>query len=86
MPLKMSEGFKLYFSKAAIANMIKAGGIFPLFAAIPALIAAGKAVALGAAGGLGATAVKSIADSFEPKKGRGYKNRKGYGLRIPGTV
>ena len=66
--LKNKRGVPIVFSKAAIANMIKSGGIFPLIPAIPALIAAGKAVALGAAGFLGATAVKSIADSYEPKK------------------
>ena len=66
--------------------MIKSGGIFPLFTAIPALVAAAapaiaKSVAVGA---LGAKAAQSIADSYEPKKGQGYK-KKGKGLRLPGT-
>ena len=62
--------------------MITSGSIFPLFAAIPGLIAAAapavaKAVTLGAAGALGTKAAQSIAESYEPKKGRGYKKGKG---------
>ena len=80
--------------------MIKSGSIFPLLAAIPVLISARKAAALWAAGALDAKAVHNFAQSYEPKKGRGYKKKekglrlpgtphswyKGSGLRIPGTV
>jgi hypothetical protein len=86
---KDKKGVQITLSAAAIKNMIKTGGIFPLFAALPALVAAAapavaKAAALGVVGGLGTKAVQSIAESYEPKKGRGYK-KKGKGLRLPGT-
>ena len=61
--LKNKRGVQITFSKAAIANMIKAGGIFPLLAAIPALItvavpAVAKAAALGAVGTAAGMALK----------------------------
>ena len=53
--LKNQRGVQIVFSKAALASMLKSGGIFPLLAAITALIAAAapavaKAAALGAVG------------------------------------
>ena len=80
--LKNRQGVQIVFSKAAIANMIKSGGIFPLFAAIPALIAVAapgiaKAAALGAVGTAAGMALKKAT-------GQGYK-KKGKGLRLPGT-
>jgi hypothetical protein len=80
--MKNKRGVQIVFSKAAIANMIKSGGIFPLLAAIPALIAAAapavaKAAALGAIGTAAGIALKKAT-------GQGYK-KKGKGLRLPGT-
>ena len=69
--MKKQRGVQIVFSKAAIANMIKSGGIFPLLAAIPALIAAAapavaKAAALGAVGTAAGMALKKAT-------GQGYK-------------
>jgi len=71
--MKNSKGVRIDFSKAAIAHMIKSGGIFPLLAAIPALIAAAapavaKAAALGAVGTAAGMALKKAA-------GQGYKKK-----------
>jgi hypothetical protein len=79
--VKKHRGVQIDFSKAAIANMIKSGGIFPLLAAIPALIAAAapvaaKAAAVGAIGTAAGIATKKIL-------GQGYK--KG-GLFNPGIL
>jgi len=79
--LKNKRGVQITFSMSAIASMIKSGGIFPLLAAIPALIAAdapavAKAAALGAVGTAAGMALKKAT-------GQGYK--KGRGLRLPGT-
>ena len=95
---KNKRGVQIDFSKAAIANMIKSGGIFPLFAAIPALIAAAapaiaKAAALGAVGTAAGIALKKATGQGHKKKGRGLRlpgtphtEYKGSGLRIPGTA
>ncbi len=77
--LKNKRGVQIDFSKAAIASMIKSGGIFPLLAAIPALIAAAapavaKAAALGAVGTAAGMALKKAT-------GNGYKKRKGLKTR-----
>ena len=77
--LKNKRGVQITFSKAAVANMIKSGGIFPLLAAIPALIAAAapavaKAVALGAVGtAAGMVLKKATGQGY--KKGKGSSNR-----------
>ena len=73
-PLKNKGGVQIAFSAAAINNMIKTGGIFPLLAAISALIAAAapavaKAAALGAVGTAAGMALKKAT-------GQGYKKRK----------
>ena len=73
--LKAGKGTRIDFSKAAIAHMIKSGGIFPLFAAIPALIAAAapaiaKAAALGAVGTAAGMALKKATGQGYKKKGR----------------
>lgn len=61
------RGAEISFSKTQLAAM-KKGGFFPLFAAIvPALIAAGKAAALGASAAAGGAALKKVL-------GRGQKN------------
>lgn len=80
--LVSQTGVQLEFSPSAIKDMIKSGGIFPLLAAIPALIAAAapavaKAAALGAVGTAAGMALKKAT-------GKGYK-KKGRGLRLPGT-
>jgi hypothetical protein len=87
--LKKRRGVQIDFSKAAIGNMIKSGGIFPLLAAIPALIAAAapavaKAAALGAVGTAAGMALKKATGGSA--RGSGYK-KKGKGLRLgrPGT-
>jgi len=77
------KGVELKFSKTQLS---KQGGILPfLAAAIPALIAAGKAAALGAAGAAGASGVKAIVDAAQ--KGRGFKilPKRGKGIFLPGT-
>jgi hypothetical protein len=96
--LKNKRGVRIDFSKAAIGSMIKSGGIFPLFAAIPALIAAAapaiaKAAALGAVGTAAGMALKKATGKGYKKKGRGLRLPgtphtwyKGSGLRIPGTA
>ena len=87
--MKNKKGVQIDFSAAAIKNMEKTGGIFPLLAAIPALIAAAapavaKAAALGAVGTAAGMALKKAT-------GQGYKKKKrgravaGKGLRLPGT-
>ena len=95
---KANKGVRIDFSKAAIANMIKFGGIFTLFAAISALIAAAapavaKAAALGAVGTAAGMALKKATGKGYKKKGKGLRLPgtphtwyKGSGLRIPGTV
>ena len=70
---RANKGVQLTFSKATVAHMIKSGGILPLFAMIPGLIAAAapaiaKAAALGAVGTLAGKAVHKIT-------GKGYKKR-----------
>ena len=72
--VKNKRGVQITFSKAAIANMIKSGGIFPLLAAIPAIIAAAapavaKAAALGVVGTAAGMALKKAS-------GQGYKKGK----------
>ncbi len=82
------KGIRLDFSKAAVDNMIKNGGIFPLIpilaAAIgPALAAAGKAAALGAVGTAAGIGLKKAL-------GQGYRKKKGGilppSLMIPGLI
>ena len=77
------KGVQLKFSKTQLS---KQGGFLPfLAAAIPALVAAGKAAALGAAGAAGASGVKAIVDAAQ--KGRGFKilPKRGKGIFLPGT-
>ena len=95
---KANRGVQITFSKATIAHMIKSGGIFPLFAMIPGLIAAAapaiaKAAALGAVGTAAGMALKKATGQGYKKKGKGLRLPgtphswyKGSGLRIPGTV
>jgi hypothetical protein len=92
------KGVQIDFSKAAISNMIKTGGIFPLLGLIPGLIAAAapavaKAAALGAVGTAAGMALKKATGNGYKKKGKGlrlpgtpHSIYKGKGLRIPGTV
>ena len=85
--LKNRRGVQIDFSKAAIANMIKSGGIFPLLAALPALNAAAapavaKAAALGAVGTAAGMALKKATGGSA--RGSGFK-KKGKGLRLPET-
>ena len=73
--MKNKKGVQIVFSKAAIADMIKSGGIFPLLVVIPALIAAAspamaKTSALGAVGTVAGMALKKAT-------GKGYKKGKG---------
>ena len=77
------KGVELKFSKTQLS---KQGGILPfLVAAIPALIAAGKAAALGAAGAAGASGVKAIVDAVQKGKGLKVLPRKtGKGMFLPG--
>jgi len=96
--MKNGKGVRIDFSKAAIASMIKSGGILPLFAMIPGLIAAAapaiaKAAALGAVGTAAGMALKKATGQGYKKKGKGLRLPgtphtwyKGSGLRIPGTV
>ena len=72
--LKHQRGVQITFSAAAINNMTKSGGIFPLLAAIPAMIAAAapavaKAAALGAVGTAAGMALKKAT-------GHGYKKKR----------
>lgn len=84
--MKNKKGVQIDFSAAAIKDMEKTGGIFPLLAAIPALIAAAapavaKAAALGAVGTAAGLELKMA-------PGKGYKKKRpvaGKGLRLPGT-
>ena len=76
------KGVQLKFSKTQLS---KQGGFLPfLAAAIPALIAAGKAAALGAAGAAGAAAVKGIVDAVQKGKGLKILPKRGKGLFLPG--
>ena len=80
---KSHKGIKLDLSAGAIKDTFKTGGIFPLLAAIPALIAAAapavaKAAALGAVGTAAGMALKKAT-------GKGISKKKGKGLRLPGT-
>jgi hypothetical protein len=82
---KSNKGVKLNLSAGAIKDIAKTGGIFPLLAAIPALIASAapaveKAAALGAVGTAAGMALKKA-------MGQGIKTskKKGRGLRLPGT-
>ena len=87
--LKKRRGVQIDFSKAAIANMMKSGGIFPLLAAIPALIAAAapavaKAAALGAVGTAAGMALKKATGGSA--RGSGYKKKeKVYDYQEPRT-
>ena len=74
--VKNKQGVQIKFSKASIANMIKAGGIFPMLAAIQALIAdaasaVAKAAALRAVGTTAGMALKKAAGGSV--RGSGYK-------------
>ena len=78
------KGVQLKLSKSQLS---KQGGFLPfLAAAIPALIAAGKAAALGAAGAAGAAGVKGIVDAVQRGKGLKVLPKKaaGRGLFLPG--
>jgi hypothetical protein len=76
------KGVELKFSKTQLS---KQGGFLPfLAAAIPALVAAGKAAALGAAGAAGASAVKGIVDAAQRGKGLKILPRRGKGIFLPG--
>ena len=76
------KGVELKFSKTQLS---KQGGILPfLAAAIPALIAAGKAAALGAAGAAGAAGVKGIVDAVQKGKGLKFLPKRGKGIFLPG--
>ena len=88
--VKTGKGVQLNFSKAAINDMIKTGGIFPLFAAIPGLLAAAapaiaKAVGLGAAGAIGTNLMGKVFGKGYEKKTTRRKKQTGAGLRLPGT-
>ncbi len=93
---KSDKGVKLSLSAGAIKDTFKTGGIFPLLAAIPALIAAAapavaKAAALGAVGTAAEMALQK-ANGRAIKKGKGLRlpgtppSWYGKGLRLPGTV
>jgi hypothetical protein len=78
------KGAELKFSKTQLS---KQGGFLPfLAAAIPALIAAGKAAALGAAGAAGAASVRGIVDAVQKGKGLKVLSKKatGRGVFLPG--
>ena len=76
------KGVELKFSKTQLS---KQGGFLPfLAAAIPALIAAGKAAALGAAGAAGAAGVKGIVDAVQKGKGLKVLPKRGKGIFLPG--
>jgi hypothetical protein len=76
------KGVQLKFSKTQLS---KQGGFLPfLAAAIPALVAAGKAVALGAAGAAGAAGVKGIVDAVQKGKGLKILRKRGKGIFLPG--
>lgn len=73
---------ELKFSKTQLS---KQGGFLPfLAAAIPALVAAGKAAALGAASAAGASAVKGIVDAAQKGKGLKILPKRGKGIFLPG--
>jgi hypothetical protein len=76
------KGIELKFSKTQLS---KQGGFLPfLAAAIPALVAAGKAAALGAVGAAGASAVKGIVDATQRGKGLKILPKRGKGIFLPG--
>ena len=76
------KGVQLKFSKTQLS---KQGGFLPfLAAAIPALVAAGKAAALGAAGAAGAAGVKGIVDAVQKGKGLKILPKRGKGIFLPG--
>jgi hypothetical protein len=76
------KGVELKFSKTQLS---KQGGFLPfLAAAIPALVAAGKAAALGAVGAAGASAVKGIVDAAQKGKGLKILPKRGKGIFLPG--
>ncbi len=80
---RSKTGVRLNLSAAVIKDIVKSGGIFPLLAAIPALMAAAapavaKAAALGAIGTAAGMALKKAT-------GQGISQKKGKGLRLPGT-
>jgi hypothetical protein len=76
------KGVELKFSKTQLS---KQGGFLPfLAAAIPALVAAGKAAALGAASAAGASAVKGIVDAAQKGKGLKILPKRGKGIFLPG--
>jgi len=76
------KGVELKFSKTQLS---KQGGFLPfLAAAIPALIAAGKAAALGAATAAGASAMKGIVDAAQKGKGLKILPKRGKGIFLPG--
>ena len=78
----LKKGVQLKFSKTQLS---KQGGILPfLAAAIPALMAAGKAAALGAAGAAGASALKGIVDAAQKGKGLKILPKRGKGIFLPG--
>ena len=65
--MKNSKGVQIDFSKAAIANMIKTGGIFPFI--IPALAALATGALSGAAGfGVKKVLEKVTGGSLKTKK------------------
>ncbi len=72
---KSDKGVKLSLSAGAIKDTFKTGGIFPLLAAIPALIAAAapavaKAAALGAVGTAAGMALKKASGQGIKKRGK----------------
>ena len=85
--MRNSKGVQIDFSKDAIANMIKSDGIFPLFAAIPALIAAAapaiaKVEALGAVSTAAGMALKmATVKGYKKGKGLDYQERRIHGTR-----
>ncbi len=94
---KSNKGIRLDLSAGAIKDTFKTGGIFPLLAAIPALMAAAapavaKAAALGTVGAVAGRVFNKITGGRYKKKGRGLRlpgtppSWYGRGLRLPGTV
>jgi len=79
--MKNNKGTQIDFSKAAIANMVKNGGIFPFI--IPAL----AALATGALSGAAGFGVKKVLDKVTGGtiKSRTNTKKKGRGLRLPGS-
>ncbi len=72
---RLKTGLRLDLSAAVIKDIAKSGGIFPLLAAIPALIAAAalavaKAAALGAVGTAAGMALKKATGQGIEKRGK----------------